>query len=168
MENQFEAEVEAFHVALTEWFSGTLPRTEQGFSGLADVIAEDFTLISPRGVVDEGAPLMAQIEGAHGVQSGVQFSVRIENCRLRFADGAHCLGTYEEWQERDGVTTSRLSTVLFRVRADRRHGDVGFCRTGGYGAADAAPHVRGARRQHLGVDARRLSEPGSFGLHAGH
>jgi len=122
MENQFEAEVEAFHVALTEWFSGTLPRTEQGFSGLADVIAEDFTLISPRGVVDEGAPLMAQIEGAHGVQSGVQFSVRIENCRLRFADGAHCLGTYEEWQERDGVTTSRLSTVLFRVRADRRHG----------------------------------------------
>ncbi len=122
MEQQFEAEIREFHEALTGWFSGTLPRTEQGFSGLADVIAEDFTLISPRGVVDQAAPLMAEIEGAHGVQSGVAFSIRIENCRLRFADQSHCLGTYEEWQVRESVTTARLSTVLFRVRADRRHG----------------------------------------------
>ncbi len=122
MELQFEAEVREFHEALTGWFSGTLPRTEQGFSGLAGVIAEDFTLISPRGVVDQAAPLLAEIEGVHGVQSGVRFSIRIENCRLRFADGPHCLGTYEEWQEREGVTTARLSTVLFRVRTDRRNG----------------------------------------------
>ena len=61
MEQQFESEIKEFHEALTGWFSGTLPRTEQDFSGLADVIAEDFTLISPRGVVDQAAPLMAEI-----------------------------------------------------------------------------------------------------------
>ena len=122
MEQRFEAEVREFHDALTGWFSGTLARTEQGFSGLADVIAEDFVLISPRGVIDQAAPLMAGIEGAHGVQSGVAFSIRTENHMLRFADGSHCLGTYEEWQEREGVTTARLATVLFRVRAELRHG----------------------------------------------
>lgn len=122
MEHQFEAEIREFHEALVGWFSGTLPPTEQGLSGLADVIAEDFTLISPCGVVDQAAPLMAQIEGAHGVQSGIRFSIRIENCWLRFADGPHCMGTYEERQEREGATTVRLSTVLFQVRADRRNG----------------------------------------------
>lgn len=122
MERQFEAEIRAFHDALTEWFSGTPARTEQGFSGLADVIAEDFVLISPRGVVDRAAKLMARIEGAHGVQSGVAFSIRTERHEVRFADARHCLGTYEEWQEREGVTTARLATVLFRARDDRRHG----------------------------------------------
>ena len=122
MEHQFEAEIWEFHEALVGWFSGTLPRTEQGFSGLADVIAEDFTLISPRGGVDKAAPLMAQIEKAHGVQSVDLFSIKIQNCRLIFADEAHCLGTYEERQERKGAPTVRLSTVLFRVRADRRNG----------------------------------------------
>ena len=122
MKHQFEAEIREFHEALAGWFLGTLPRTEQGFSGLADVIAEDFTLISPRGVVDHAVPLMAQIEGAHGVQSVAQFSIRIQNCQLIFADGMHCLGTYEEWQEREDATTVRLSTVLFRVRAGRRNG----------------------------------------------
>ncbi len=121
-EQQFEAEVRAFHDALTGWFTGTVARTEQGFSALADVIAEDFVLISPRGVVDRAAPLMSRIEGAHGVEAPGAFAIRIENCDLRVADGSHCLGTYEEWQQRDGVTTSRLSTVLFRVRDDRRHG----------------------------------------------
>ena len=122
MEQQFEAEIREFHDALTLWFSGALPRTEQGFSGLAGVIAEDFVLISPRGVVDRAASLMAGIEGAHGVQSGMAFSIRTESHDLRFADGSHCLGTYEEWQERDGVITARLATVLFRLREDRRNG----------------------------------------------
>ena len=96
MEHQFEAEIREFHEALVGWFSGTLPSTEQGLSGLADVVAEDFTRISPCGVVDQAAPLMAQIEGAHGVQSGIRFSIRIENFWLRFTDGPHCMGTCEE------------------------------------------------------------------------
>lgn len=122
MERRFEAEIREFHHVLNGWFSGTLERTKQGLSGLANVIAEDFILISPRGVIDRAAPLMAEIEAAHGVQSGVAFSIRIDDCRLRFADGRHCLATYEEWQQREGVTTARLATVLFRVRAGTRHG----------------------------------------------
>ena len=39
MKQQFEAEINEFHEVLTRWFSGTLPRTEQGFSGLANVLA---------------------------------------------------------------------------------------------------------------------------------
>ena len=93
MGHQFEAEIREFHEALVRWFSGTLPRTEHGFSGHTDVIAEDFTLILPCGVVDQAAPLMAQIEGAHGVQSVVRFIIRIQNCRLVFAVGTHFLGT---------------------------------------------------------------------------
>ena len=94
MGHQFEAEIREFHEALVGWLAVTLPRIEHVFSGLADVIAEDFTLNSPRSVVDQAAPLMAQIEGAYGVQSVVRFSIRIQNYRLVFADRTHCLGTY--------------------------------------------------------------------------
>jgi hypothetical protein len=122
MEAQFEAEVREFHVALEDWFSGRLPREPDAYAALTDVIPDDFVLISPRGAVGEGRKLMDQIEGAHGVQSGVPFAIRIENCRLRVAEGGYCLGTYEEWQTRDGATTARLSTVLFRANPALRHG----------------------------------------------
>jgi hypothetical protein len=122
MEKQFEAEVIDFHDDLTGWFTGALAKTDEAFAALDDVIAADFTIISPRGTVDEGAAVMGFIKGAHGIQAGIDFSIRIENCRMRFADGGLCLGTYEEWQEREGVTTSRLSTVLFRLRPELRHG----------------------------------------------
>ncbi len=122
MNQRFEAEIREFHDALTDWFTGKSPRTVEGYSAVSDVIAEDFLLISPAGVVTEGTPLTARIEGAHGVQSDVPFSIRIENCRLRVADASYCLGTYEEWNERDGATTARLSTALLRANADLRHG----------------------------------------------
>ncbi len=122
MNQRFEAEIREFHDALTDWFTGGSPRTEAGYAGLADVVPADFVLISPAGVVTEGTPLMARMEGAHGVHSGVPFSIRIENCRLRVSQAPYCLGTYEEWQERDGVTTARLSTALFRTNAGLRHG----------------------------------------------
>jgi hypothetical protein len=122
MDRKFEAEIREFHDALTDWFTGKSPRSAAGYSGLSDVVPADFVLISPSGVVTEGPSLMAQMEGAHGVHSGIPFSIRIENCRLRVAAAPYCLGTYEEWQERDGVTTARLATALFRTNAGLRHG----------------------------------------------
>ena len=122
MNPRFEAEIREFHDDLADWFTGKSPKTDAGYAGLAGVIADDFMLISPSGMVAEASPLMARIEGAHGVHSGVQFALRIENCRLRVASAPYCLGTYEEWHERDGATTARLSTVLFRANPDLRHG----------------------------------------------
>lgn len=122
MEREFEAEVRAFHDDLADWFAGRLEHTEAGFAALADVIPDDFVLISPRGTVGEGRALMAGIEKAHGAHAGVPFSMRIGNCRCRVVEGGYCLGTYEAWEERDGAKTARLATVLLRANPAMRHG----------------------------------------------
>ena len=106
-------------------FSGILPHTEQGIFGFADVIAEEFNLISLRGVIDQAGPLLVPTEGPQGIWSGIRFSIRIQNCRLRFADGMHCPGTYEEWHERDRCGCRRFSSGCAQTGAVRLRPSLG-------------------------------------------
>ena len=48
-------------------FSGILPHTEQGIFGFADILGEEFNLISLRGVVNQAGPLLTPTEGAQGI-----------------------------------------------------------------------------------------------------
>ena len=53
MNPRFEAEIREFHDDLADWFTGKSPKTDAGYAGLAGVIADDFMLISPSGMVAE-------------------------------------------------------------------------------------------------------------------
>ena len=110
------AEIEELHRFLVGWLGGTLPRTEAAFAAFASVLAPDFAIVSPRGVVTERAALLGELEAAHGVHGGPgkAFAIRIENVVLRHDGDGLALFTYEEWQEIGGAAANaRISTVLF-------------------------------------------------------
>ena len=110
------AEIDELHRFLVGWLGGTLPRTEAAFAAFASVLAPDFAIVSPRGVVTERAALLGELEAAHGVHGGPgkAFAIRIENVVLRHDGDGLALFTYEEWQEIGGAAANaRISTVLF-------------------------------------------------------
>lgn len=121
MEDRFEAEVVDTHEFLGGWLSGSLPRNAESYAPFAASLADDFMIISPAGEATHRAALLPGLERAHAAE-GVDFRIRIENCRLRWSDDQACVGTYEEWQGTSGAQSARLSSVLFRRNPARRNG----------------------------------------------
>ncbi len=124
MREACEAEVNELHQFFVEWMTGVLPRNEKAFGRFMQVIAGGFVIISPDGRLTERAPLIEELEAAHGVHAGPSkdFKIRIEDYRCLHMEGDLCLVTYEEWQEHTGETTGRLSTALFRKRQGTPNG----------------------------------------------
>lgn len=119
------AEIEDLHRFLVGWLGGTLPRTEAAFAAFASVLAPDFAIVGPRGVVTERAALLSELEAAHGVHAGPgkAFAIRIENVALRREGDGIALFTYEEWQDIGGApANARISTVLFDRHAAAPNG----------------------------------------------
>ena len=121
MDKQFEAEVVAIHDFLTGWLSGSLPKEAATYAAFAEVLADDFLIISPSGEARPRAELIPGLEQAHGVEAN-DFRIWIENCEVRWSDAQACVGTYEEWQESAGVKIGRLSSILFRRNDAKRNG----------------------------------------------
>ena len=94
------------------------------FGRFADVLADGFALINPRGAITERRPLLRELEAAYGVHGAddIQFRIEIKNFRHRHTQGVLCLVTYEEWQQLSGAATGRLSSAWFRARSDTPHG----------------------------------------------
>ena len=116
MERDCALEVVELHQFLQDWMTGASPRTADAYARLAEVLADGFTLINPRGVANERGALMAELEGAHGVHADEGFRIWIDNPLSRHQLGDFALVTYEEWQQLAGKTSARLSTALFRRR----------------------------------------------------
>ena len=116
METLCRNEITELHRFFVEWMTGELPRTGEAFARVADVLADDMTMITPTGEVMACPPLLTALEAAHGVFTPPDqtFRIWIENFDCRFVLGDLCLATYEEWQDRSGDIKGRLSTVLFR------------------------------------------------------
>lgn len=111
------AEVVALHEFFTDWFCGRLPATDDAFARCERALGSGFQLISPRGVVDERAPLLEGIRAAHGRRR--DFRIWIEDFAWRsLRPGQLGLATYVEWQEADGATSSRISTATMAADAD--------------------------------------------------
>lgn len=108
----YEREITQLHVFFVQWFDAHLPQTETAFRRFADVTAPSFTLISPQGHLTRRDDLVKGLYQAHGQRPG--WRIWIENAVLRQADAPLALLTYEEWQAHEGITTARLSTVLFQ------------------------------------------------------
>lgn len=115
----FEAcvrEVYDLHRFFVDWMTGVLPREAEVFRRFTEVMAADFVIIGPRGIVTERDALIDELEAAHGVRAGEPFSIRIDDCLFRHAAADLCLVTYEEWQDIGDVVSGRMSTALLGAR----------------------------------------------------
>lgn len=109
------AEVETLHRFFVEWFSGTLPNTDETWSRLEDSLAPGFALVAPSGELLEQAPLLASLRrmhGHHGPETAFRIEVRDLACRHVTDD--FVIATYVEWQTLRGKEASRVSTAVFQ------------------------------------------------------
>ena len=117
----WHAEIVELHEFFVGWLGGALPATDGVFSRLTDTVAEEFLLIGPNGERTPRARLIAELRAGHGSRSG--WTMWIENAELRFRAAGLVVATYEEWQRyADGTITGRVSTAVFRERADTPNG----------------------------------------------
>lgn len=122
METQCRLEVSDLHRFFVAWMTGAVPRDDATFARFVSVAAAGFALISPSGVLTERAPLIAELEAAHGARKDQGFQIRVRGFRHRHTAGGLGLVTYEEWQGLAGTTTGRLSSAWFRARQGTPHG----------------------------------------------
>jgi hypothetical protein len=124
MQAQCQREVVELHAFLVGWMTAAVPRSVATFARFADVLADGFALISPRGVFTERRPLLRELEAAYGIHGAgeVPFNIEVRNFRHRYTEGMLCLVTYEEWQQLAGAATGCLSSAWFRARSDTPHG----------------------------------------------
>jgi len=101
--DSFEAEVHELHAFFERWYAGAADPSE--ISRL-DVLADSFVMIGPDGESSDVEEVRAFVEAAYG-RRPTEF--RVLNVALR-PDTP--VGTYEEWQTADGVTTGRISTAV--------------------------------------------------------
>ncbi|NJN15157.1 MAG: DUF4440 domain-containing protein [Oscillochloris sp.] len=108
----WQAEIVELHNFFMAWLAGDLVKNMDSFARCAGTMAEGFAIITPAGGLIEREALLAALYSAHGSRPGLR--IWIEQPVLRRREGKLTLVTYEEWQEEQGRTTARRSTVLFR------------------------------------------------------
>ena len=117
LEARCHAEVLGLHAFFTDWFCGRLPATDEAFSRCERALGPGFQLVSPRGVVDGRASLLAGIRAAHGQRT--DFRITIKDFAWRpLPPGTLGLATYTEWQATGDAVTGRISTAT--MAADER------------------------------------------------
>ena len=117
---QCAAEICRLHDFFQAWFRGDMAEHEENFQQFAAVMSPDFFIIAPDGGLMTLLPLTERLRQAYGKQPGVRIWTQQHRLHYQRADVALC--TYEEWQERNGETTVRLSSVLFQQATLAPHG----------------------------------------------
>ena len=106
-----EAEIVQLHQFFQDWHNGNLAFTEENFSRLSNVLAEQFGMVAPDGQMIERQPLLEGLHQAHSSRQGMR--IWIEDVRVLYWFDHLVLAAYQEWQEINGQITARLSSVLF-------------------------------------------------------
>lgn len=123
MKTQCEREISELHQFFEDWFTGKLS-TDKEFARLENVLAEDFFIITPSARQTQREPLLRNIKNTNGAfkKPDHTFNITIKNIECRYQQGDLCLFTYEEWQEQDGQTNGRVSSVLFHKKKGTPNG----------------------------------------------
>lgn len=115
-----EAEIVELHQFFQDWYIGKLERSKENFDRLENALADGFRIVTPNAQIIERQPLIDGIENAHNTQ--VAMRIWIEDVHIQHWLDDHVLATYQEWQEKGGETTTRLSSVLFKRKPENPHG----------------------------------------------
>ena len=106
-------EVIDLHAFFQGWLDGTLPNDDALFARFAAANNPAFTLISPDGSMAGGAATGSWIRAAYGTRPG--FRLWTDAHQMHYQDANLAIVTYREWQTREGATTVRISTAVFRT-----------------------------------------------------
>lgn len=118
---QCEDEILELHRFFERWFTGRADLED--ISRLSGVLSERFLMVTPTGDILDRRSLVAALYNRHGSYAQPHgFRIEVREVRERFRTGGHCMVTYEEHQEVDGETRTRVSSALFRERSDAPHG----------------------------------------------
>ncbi|MEM1177917.1 MAG: DUF4440 domain-containing protein [Acidobacteriota bacterium] len=107
-------EVEGLHQFFHDWFVGELPDTDEAYARFADALAPEFIIISPSGRVSRRDGLLESLRGAHGSGKETGVKIWIRGFDVRFEQGDLAIVNYEEWQQRRGSKTGRVSTAMLQ------------------------------------------------------
>jgi hypothetical protein len=110
---QFEAEVRELHAFFERWYCGAADPRE---IIRLDVLADSFVMIGPDGREFDVQMVRASVEAAYGSRS-TKFNIRNVAVRPNAP-----IGTYEEWQTAEGITTARISTAVMMPAVDTPNG----------------------------------------------
>lgn len=113
-------EIVELHQFFEDWFNGNIPDTDVQFQRMDDVMDTSFVIVMPDGKRVTRDPLLALLKKSHGKRAGIR--IWIESVQVLVSEGGIVIAEYEEWQEENGETTSRVSTVVFREKADAPNG----------------------------------------------
>lgn len=108
------------HAFFEAWLGGVLPEDDSEFARFVVATDPGFTLISPDGRSMTGDAVALWIRQSHGARPG--FRLWTTDHRLHYEGDGCALVSYLEWQERDGLTTCRISSALFVVDASAPNG----------------------------------------------
>lgn len=124
IKKRLETEIVALHQFFEGWFTGRLANTDENYRRFSDVVSKDFEIISPEGTSRARTGMIDGLRQTHGNWSNTEKPGRIwiQNVRSRVVGERFYIATYEEWQQENGVARGRLSTALFRERADAPNG----------------------------------------------
>ena len=107
-------EVEGLHAFFHDWFVAELPDTDEAYARFADALADEFTIITPAGIVTGKEDLIARLRESHGSGKEQGVKIWIRGFEVRKEMGDLVLVNYEEWQEIGTRRTGRVSSALLK------------------------------------------------------
>lgn len=121
LQSRVREEIESLHRFFVEWFTGSIPATDENFqTGFMQRFDESFLLIPPAGTILELSTLAEGIRSNHN--SNPDFRIAIRAVTICRSWDQYILATYEEWQRHALASTppdnGRVATVLFRIDTD--------------------------------------------------
>jgi len=120
MQPNYEREIQELHQFFVDWMSGKLPKTDEAYGRFVNVVHQDFNIIGPNGQLTPRDALLKGLYETHGGRE--DFRIWVVNPRLHHENDLLVIATYEEWQEIDNHTTTRLSTAIFVKDVDAPNG----------------------------------------------
>ena len=120
-----QQEVIRLHDFFVEWMTGTVEQSDAEFSRFGNSMGEAFYIVAPSGKLTQRDALNKGLYQTYKQRQN--FRIWIENVAVQHAFDNTVIATYEEWQEINGETTARLSTVVFTRDDSKPNGLVWQC-----------------------------------------
>lgn len=115
-----ETEVMELHKFFEGWYNGSTARSDDNFSRLANVLADDFQLITATGFTVNKTLLITLMKGGYGTKQDL--NMRIEKISPRAQGENLCVLTYEEYGNAEGGLKKILVSAVLRRAPEKRNG----------------------------------------------